>query len=215
MPAKKRARRGGALLSREERGSGCGAPALQRGLLPADPQLIRYDARMTTSVLDDNGKPVPTLSWQPLPGFGARPGVAFDRYMIEGEFDRTLRVTLGRFPRPYTGTEMLFDYDYHFQGISESVRLDRLLPDGARRYLPRIELVGVQGYMAQNNLGLPTALSDTQPIYLGTQFRLDLAPTEGLPAHRLLAALYERRDRPVGLGHVRVAFRYRASLVRR
>lgn len=143
-----------------------------------DTQLLRYDARMTPSVLDMNGKPVPTLSWQPLPGFGVRPGVAFDRFLIEGELDRTLRVTLGRFPTPYTGTELLFDYDYHFQGISQSARFDRLLPDNVRRYLPRVQLVGVQGYMAQNNLGLPSPTAETTPIYLGTQFRLDLAPTE-------------------------------------
>lgn len=143
-----------------------------------DQQLIRYDARLTTSVLDMNGMPVPTLSWLPLPGFGVRPGVAFDRFLIEGEFNRTLRVTLGRFPTPWTGTEMLFDYDYHFQGLAESARFDRLLPSGVRRYLPRIELTGVQGYMAQNNLGLPSPTAETQPIYLGTQFRLDLAPLE-------------------------------------
>ena len=141
-------------------------------------QLIRYDTRITAQVLDTNGKPVPTLGWLPLPGFGVRPSVAFDRFLIEGELDRKLRITLGRFPTPYTGTEMLFDYDYHFQGIAESARFDRFLPSSARRYLPRIELVGVQGYMAQNNLGLPSPTAETQPIYLGTQFRLDLAPVE-------------------------------------
>lgn len=143
-----------------------------------DAIMLRYDARITPSVLDMNSKPVPTLAWQPLPGFGVRPGVAFDRFMIEGEWERTLRVTLGRFPTPFTGTEMLFDYDYHFQGLAESARFDRLLPQNVRRYLPRIELIGVQGYMAQNNLGLPSPTAETQPVYLGTQFRLDLAPTE-------------------------------------
>ncbi|MBZ0135223.1 MAG: putative porin [Planctomycetes bacterium] len=143
-----------------------------------DGQLIRYDARITTQTTDVNGKSVPTLSWQPLPGFGARPVVAFDRFLIEGELERTLRVTLGRFPSPYTGTELLFDDDYHFQGMAESVRFDRFLPASAHRFLPRLEIVAVQGYMAQNNLGLPSPTAESQPVYLGSQFRIDVAPLE-------------------------------------
>jgi hypothetical protein len=142
---------------------------------------LRYDVRLTSSALDVNGKPVPTLSWLPLPGYGARPGIAIDRYFMEYEFKRSLRVSLGRFPTPYAGTEMLFDHDFHFQGLAQGVRFDRFLPDSARRYLPRLELMSVQGYMAQNNLGLPTAAEDTRPLYVGAQFRIDIAPTEAPP----------------------------------
>ena len=143
-----------------------------------DDQRVRYDLRMTTAALDINGKPVPTVRWLPLPGFGALPGVAFDRFLLDYELGRTLMVTAGRFPSPFTGTEMLFDTDYAFQGLSQSVRFDRFLPDAARRMIPRIQVVSTQSYMAENALGLPQAASDSQPIYIGGQFRLDLAPTE-------------------------------------
>ena len=141
-------------------------------------QRLRYDVRMTTSVLDQNGKPSPALSWLPFPGYGARIGVSFDRFMLDFELERTLQVTLGRFPTPWTGTEILFDRDYHFQGLAESVRFDRFLPDAVSRILPRIQATSVQGYLAQNNLGLPSPTAETQPIYIGGQFRLDFAPFE-------------------------------------
>ncbi|MCA8935204.1 MAG: putative porin [Planctomycetes bacterium] len=143
-----------------------------------DEQLLRYDMRLTTSVLDMNGKPAPTLSWLPFPGYGSRVGVSFDRFLVDLELNRTLQVTLGRFPNPWNGTDILFDRDYHFQGLAESVRFDRFLPDAAARLVPRIQITSVQGYLAQNNLGLPSPTAETQPIYVGGQFRIDLAPFE-------------------------------------
>lgn len=139
---------------------------------------LRYDTRFTTSVLDMMGRPAPTLSWLPFPGYGSRVGVSFDRFLIDLDISRTFQATAGRFPTPFTGTEILFDRDYHFQGLSESVRFDRFLPDAMQRVIPRIQVLGVQGYLAQNNLGLPTPTAEVQPIYVGGQFRLDLAPFE-------------------------------------
>jgi hypothetical protein len=141
-------------------------------------QRLRYDMRLTTSVLDQNGKPVPTISWLPFPGFGSRIGVSFDRFLLDFELERTLQVTMGRFPTMWTGTELLFDRDYHFQGLSESVRFDRFLPEAVSRILPRIQAVSVQGYMSQNSIGLPAANTKTPPVYIGGQFRLDFAPFE-------------------------------------
>ncbi|MCA8916834.1 MAG: putative porin [Planctomycetes bacterium] len=141
-------------------------------------QRLRYDVRLTTSVLDQNGKPVPTVSWLPFPGFGSRIGVSFDRFLLDFELERTLQVTLGRFPTPWTGTELLFDRDYHFQGLSESVRFDRFLPEAVSRILPRIQAVSVQGYLSQNNIGIPSTEPKTPPVYIGGQFRLDFAPFE-------------------------------------
>lgn len=143
-----------------------------------DNQRLRYDMRLTTSVLDMNGKPSPTLSWLPFPGYGSRIGVSFDRFLIDLDLNRTLQLTAGRFPTPWNGTEMLFDHDYHFQGLAESVRFDRFLPDAFARLMPRLQLTGVQGYLAQNNIGLPSPTAETQPVYIGGQFRLDLAPFE-------------------------------------
>lgn len=143
-----------------------------------DEQRLRYDLRMTTASTDAAGLPTPTLSWLPLPGFGANVGVAFDRFLIDYELNRTLHVTMGRFPTPWHGTEILFDRDYHFQGLAESVRFDRFLPEGARRVMPRLQAMSVQGYLAQNNLGLPNPSSKSQPIYIGGQLRMDFAPFE-------------------------------------
>lgn len=142
-----------------------------------DEQRIRYDLRMTTAAVDANGKPTPAITWLPLPGYGALPGLAVDRFLIEYDFNRTASVTVGRFPSPYTGTEMLFDEDYQFQGLTQSARFDRFLSEPARRRVPRIELVGVQSFLAENSIGLPD-VSDAQPVYFGGQFRLDLAPFE-------------------------------------
>lgn len=148
------------------------------------PVLLRYDLRLTTGAVDGNGKATPTLAWLPLPGFGANPTLAVDRFMVELQYDRTLIATAGRFASPYAGTEMLFDRDYHFQGLAEHVRFDRLMPDRWRRVFPRIELVGVQSYLAQNNIGLPALDDDRPPVYLGGQFRLDFAPFEPLEQTR-------------------------------
>jgi hypothetical protein len=143
-----------------------------------DEQRLRYDLRMTTANTDMAGLPTPTLSWLPFPGFGANVGVAFDRFLIDYELNRTLQVTMGRFPTPWHGTEILFDRDYHFQGLCESVRFDRFLPESASRVLPRIQAMSVQGYLAQNNLGLPNPTAESQPIYIGGQLRFDFAPFE-------------------------------------
>jgi hypothetical protein len=143
-----------------------------------DDQRLRYDLRMTTASTDMAGLPTPTLSWLPFPGFGANVGVAFDRFLIDYELDRTFQVTMGRFPTPYYGTEILFDRDYHFQGLAESVRIDRQFPEGARRIMPRLQITSVQGYLAQNNLGLPNPTAESQPIYIGAQLRMDFAPFE-------------------------------------
>lgn len=141
-------------------------------------QLIRYDMRLTTSATDINGKAVPTLAWLPLPGFGASPTLAVDRFLVELQLDRKFILNLGRFPSPYGGTEMLFDHDYHFQGLSQSLRFDRMLSDGAARIVPRLELLGVQGYLAQNRIGLPDQPAESSPLYMGAQFRMHLAPFE-------------------------------------
>jgi len=143
-----------------------------------DEQRLRYDMRMTTQAADMSGLPTPTLSWLPFPGFGANIGVAFDRFLIDYELNRTLQVTMGRFPTPWHGTELLFDRDYHFQGMAESVRFDRFLPEAAARILPRIQAMSVQGYLAQNNLGLPNPTAESQPVYIGGQLRIDFAPFE-------------------------------------
>ena len=143
-----------------------------------DKQRLRYDLRMTTAATDMAGLPTPTLSWLPFPGFGSNVGVAFDRFLIDYEFDRTFQVTMGRFPTPWHGTEILFDNDYHFQGLYESVRFDRFLPESGSRIVPRIQAMSVQGYLAQNNLGLPNPTAESQPIYVGGQLRLDFAPFE-------------------------------------
>ncbi|MBE7492810.1 MAG: putative porin [Planctomycetes bacterium] len=143
-----------------------------------DRQRVRYDMRLTTVAEDMNGKPTPTLSWLPFPGYGVNPQLAVDRFYVEYDLERVLAVTAGRFPSPFAGGELLFDHDYHFQGLTESLRIDRLLPYGFQRVVPRLGLVGVQGYMAQNNIGLPSPTAESQPIYLGVQFRLDLAPFE-------------------------------------
>ncbi|MCB9935634.1 MAG: putative porin [Planctomycetes bacterium] len=143
-----------------------------------DQQRLRYDVRFTTAVLDAKGKPAPTLHWLPFPGYGVRTGVSFDRFMIDYSLDRTLEVSMGRFPAPWSGTELLFDHDYHFQGLAENVRFDRFLPEAVHRVLPRIQAVAVQGYLAQNNIGLPSPTAESQPIYLGAQFRMDIAPFE-------------------------------------
>jgi hypothetical protein len=143
-----------------------------------DEQRLRYDLRMTTANTDMAGLPTPTLSWLPFPGFGASVGVAFDRFLIDYELDRTFQVTMGRFPTPWYGTELLFDRDYHFQGLAENVRFDRFFPEGARRIMPRLQVTSVQGYLAQNNLGLPNPTAESQPIYIGAQLRMDFAPFE-------------------------------------
>ncbi|MBK8207175.1 MAG: putative porin [Planctomycetes bacterium] len=143
-------------------------------------QLVRYDLRLTTGAVDGAGKPVPTLAWLPLPGFGANPTLAVDRFMIEFQLERRFIVTAGRFPSPYAGTEMLFDSDYHFQGLSQRLRFDKWLPDSWRRIIPRLEVIGLQSYLAQNNIGLPAIDTDTPPVYLGAQFRMDFAPFEQL-----------------------------------
>jgi hypothetical protein len=143
-------------------------------------QLIRYDLRLTTGAVDGAGRPVPTLAWLPLPGFGANPTLAVDRFMIQYQYNRMLIVDAGRFPSPYAGTEMLFDRDYHFQGLSERFRFDRLLKEGGQRLVPRLEVIGVQSYLAQNNIGLPVIDDDTPPVYFGAQLRMDFAPFERL-----------------------------------
>ncbi|MCZ7606556.1 MAG: putative porin [Planctomycetota bacterium] len=143
-----------------------------------DQQRLRYDVRMTTSALDPVGKPAPTLHWLPFPGYGVRTGVAFDRFLIDYSLNRTAELTMGRFPTPWSGTELLFDRDYHFQGLAESLRFDRFLPEAVSRILPRLQIMAVQGYLAQNNIGLPAPTAETQPIYLGAQFRMDFAPFE-------------------------------------
>lgn len=143
-----------------------------------DGQRVRYDLRLTTLAEGENGKPAPTLSWLPFPGYGAPAMLSVDRFLIEFEFERVFGVTGGRFPSPYTGSEILFDEDYNFQGLYERARLDRLFSETVRRVVPRLELVGVQGYLAQNNLGLPAPTAEAHPIYLGGQFRIDLAPFE-------------------------------------
>lgn len=143
-----------------------------------DQQRLRYDVRMTTAALDPVGKPAPTLHWLPFPGYGVSTGVAFDRFLVDYSLDRTAELTMGRFPTPWSGTELLFDRDYHFQGLAESLRFDRFLPDAVSRILPRIQVIAVQGYLAQNNIGLPSPTAETHPIYLGAQFRMDVAPFE-------------------------------------
>lgn len=141
-------------------------------------QMLRYDMRLTTSATDINGLAVPTLAWLPLPGFGATPTLAVDRFLVELQIDRQFIVNLGRFPSPYAGTEMVFDYDYHFQGLSQSLRFDRMFEGGGTRIVPRLELVGVQGYLAENRIGLPDQPAESNPLYLGGQFRMHLAPFE-------------------------------------
>jgi len=143
-----------------------------------DKQRVRYDMRLTTVAEDMNGKPTPTLSWLPFPGYGVNPQLAVDRFFIEYELNRVFTVTAGRFPSPFAGSEALFDYDYHFQGLTESLRIDQLFSDSFRRVVPRLGLVGVQGYLAQNNIGLPSPTAESQPIYLGVQFQMDIAPFE-------------------------------------
>lgn len=141
-----------------------------------DRQRIRYDLRLTTVAEDVNGKPVPSLSWLPFPGYGVNPQLAVDRFALGYDLDRTFSFWAGRFPTPYAGTEMLFDQDYHFQGLTETVRIEKLLGDGFQRVVPRMGLVFVQGYLAQNNIGLPQPTAETQPIYAGGQFLFDVAP---------------------------------------
>jgi hypothetical protein len=134
---------------------------------------------MTTGARDTQGRPVPTLSWQPLPGYGENPQLAVDRFQILYDVDRVLSGSLGRFPSPYAGTELLFDRDYNFQGISQSVRFDRMLSARTQRRLPRLQLVGVQSYLAENAIGLPEAADNAKaPIYLGGQMRFEIAPME-------------------------------------
>jgi len=143
-----------------------------------DKQRLRYDLRLTTVAEDLNGKPTPTLSWLPFPGYGVNPQLAVDRFSIDYELNRVFSVTAGRFPSPFAGTEMLFDQDYHFQGLTESLRLERLFNQSFQRVIPRLSLTSVQGYMAQNNIGLPSPTAESQPIYIGAQFQIDLAPFE-------------------------------------
>jgi hypothetical protein len=160
---------------------------------------IRYDVRMTTAAIDDNGDPVPTLAWLPLPGYGALPTLAVDRFLIEYDIARAVLVTAGRFPSPFAGTEALFDRDYHFQGLSERFRIDQAFGDAMRRIVPRFEIVGVQSYLAENNLGLPVLETEAPPVYLGGQLRLDIAPFESIshdPEGRLspeISSEYELR----------------------
>jgi hypothetical protein len=141
-------------------------------------QRIRYDLRLTTFALDPNDKPAPTLAWLPFPGYGATGLLGVDRFLVEYWLANQLGVTMGRFPTPYAGTELLFDHDYNFQGLSESVRFDRIFGPRFRRYTPRLELVAVQAYLAENNIGLPTPSGSDRPVYLGAQLRLELAPFE-------------------------------------
>ncbi len=144
-------------------------------------QRVRYDVRMTTFSRDESGKPVPTVAWLPFPGFGAPQLLAADRFLIDYTLERTLMVTLGRFPTPFAGGEMLFDADYNFQGVCESVAFDRLFKGNVSRWLPRLELVAIQSYMAQNNIGLPSATGAGFPVYIGGQLRIDTAPLEVQP----------------------------------
>lgn len=141
-------------------------------------QRIRYNLRMTTFTQDEKGKPVPTLAWLPFPGFGAPQLLAADRFLVEYTLQRTLQITAGRFPSPYAGGELLFDADYNFQGLCESVAFERLFAGSARRWLPRLEAVGIQSYLAQNSLGLPAASGAGTPVYFGAQLRIDVAPLE-------------------------------------
>lgn len=141
-------------------------------------QRLRYDMRLTTAAVDRNGLHVPTMSWLPLPGYGRFSGLSLDRYFIEFSQSEVFELQLGRFPTPYAGTEMLFDHDYHFQGLGQRIRFDRLLPEAVQRRLPRLELLAVQGYMAENRIGLPNPPSEGRPAYFGGQFRVDFAPLE-------------------------------------
>lgn len=141
-------------------------------------QDIRYDLRMTTFALDSAGRPVPAIAWLPFPGFGATPTLGVDRFLIGYRLGKTVGVTAGRFPSPFTGSEVMFDRDYNFQGLSQFARVDELFSPVWKRYLPRFEFVSVQSYMAQNNLGLPAIENKTPPIYAGVQMRLDFAPFE-------------------------------------
>lgn len=141
-------------------------------------QDIRYDMRMTTFALDSSGRPVPAISWLPFPGFGATPTLGIDRFLITYRLGKTVGATAGRFPSPFTGTEILFDRDYNMQGLSQFARLDELLSPVWKRFIPRFEFVAVESYMAQNNLGLPAIENKTPPIYAGVQMRLDFAPFE-------------------------------------
>jgi hypothetical protein len=144
-------------------------------------QRLRFDLRLTTGARDSQGRPVPTLAWKPLPGYGANPELAVDRFQILYDVDRVLSGSLGRFPSPYAGTELLYDRDYNFQGISESVRFDRMLSSRAQRRIPRLQLVGVQSYLAENAMGMPEAADNAKaPIYLGGQFRFEIAPMEDI-----------------------------------
>lgn len=141
-------------------------------------QRIRYNLRMTTFTTDGAGLPVPTVAWLPFPGFGGPQLLAADRFLIDYTLERVFTITAGRFPSPYAGGELLFDSDYNLQGISESVAFDRLFKGGLNRWIPRLELVMAQSYMAQNNLGIPNATGAGFPVYLGGQMRFDFAPLE-------------------------------------
>jgi hypothetical protein len=132
--------------------------------------------RLTTVAEDVNGKPTPTLSWLPFPGFGVNPQLALDRFMLEYDKDGVVNIAAGRFPGPYVGSEMLFDHDYHFQGLTEVVRLDRIFGESFQRNVPRLGLTFVQGYLAQNSSGLPQPPAATQPSYAGGQINGEYAP---------------------------------------
>ncbi|MCC6572479.1 MAG: putative porin [Planctomycetes bacterium] len=143
-------------------------------------QRIRYNMRLTTFTSDDVGKPAPTLAWLPFPGFGAHQLLAVDRFFIDYTYARTAQLTLGRFPSPYAGGELVFDDDFNFQGACESLRFDRFF-GGFSRWIPRLELVVVQGYLAQNNIGLPAPVAEAHPVYFGGQMRIEFAPFESAP----------------------------------
>ncbi|MBX3474573.1 MAG: putative porin [Planctomycetes bacterium] len=143
-----------------------------------DKQRLRYDLRLTTVAEDLNGKPTPTLSWLPFPGYGVNPQLALDRFSIEFALSQVFSVTAGRFPSPFAGGEALFDHDYHFQGLTQTLRLDHAAGESFRRVVPRLALTSTQGYMAQNNIGLPSPTAESQPIYVGAQFEFHFAPFE-------------------------------------
>ncbi len=146
-----------------------------------DRQRIRYEMRFTTFSTDAKNRPSPTLSWIPFPGFGAVPLLGVDRFMFEYTLDRTFTTRVGRFPLPYVGSELVFDQDVNFQGLSQVVRFDYLFGDSFRRVVPRFELALTQSYLGQNNIGLPVPSAESQPIYLGGQLIFNVAPFESAP----------------------------------
>ncbi|MEE9312427.1 MAG: putative porin [Planctomycetota bacterium] len=139
-------------------------------------QIVRYDLRIRATFEDVNNKPVPTLAWGPFPGNGAGADIAFDRMYAEIEVLDFMGLAIGRAPTPYQGTEMVWDQDFTFQGVTGFLHFESLFDDDFRKHMPRLRLKLTASYLGANTVGLPTAYDTVTPMYIGGQLQMSWAP---------------------------------------